>query len=234
VTPALRVEEVSKAFGAGEAAVAAVDGVSFELRAGEIVLVMGPSGSGKTTLLAMCGALLQPTSGRVWIDGTDVTSRRERDLAELRLRHIGFVFQSANLLTNLSAAENVRLVLDVAGTARPTAERRVRELFDDLQLSPRGDARPDQLSGGERQRVAIARALANDPPLILADEPTANLDSQAGHRLVHALEELARNRGKAVLIVTHDQRITDVADRVLRLEDGRLVSTEAGVTQTGP
>lgn len=230
----LRVEQVHRTFGDGTGAVAAVGGVSLQVDPGEVVLVMGPSGSGKTTLLAMCGALLRPTSGRVWVGDVEVTALRERDLPEVRLRQIGFIFQAANLLANLTATENVRLVLDAAGLARAVAERRARDLLDDLQLSARADARPDQLSGGERQRVAIARALANDPPFVLADEPTANLDSRAGYRLVHTLEELAKERGKSLLIVTHDLRIADVADRVLWLEDGRLASQPPDVSAGQP
>lgn len=229
---ALRCESVSRTFGTDSATVAAVDDVSLEVTSGEIVLVMGPSGSGKTTLLAMCGALLQPTSGQVWIGDTDVTAAPQRQLADIRLRQIGFVFQSANLLANLSAIENVRIVLDAAGVPRADAQRRAQRLLDDLRLSERRDARPDQLSGGERQRVAIARALANDPPLLLADEPTANLDSRAGYQLVHTIESLAKERGKTVLMVTHDQRITDIADRVIWLEDGRTTDRPPGDAQT--
>lgn len=219
---ALRLDHASRRFGNGGAVVTAVDDVSLEVAAGELVLVMGPSGSGKTTLLAMCGALLRPTSGRIWVGDSEVSALGERALPELRLRHIGFIFQSANLLTNLTAAENVRIVLDAAGMPRRAANERARELLDSLRLSGRADSRPDELSGGERQRVAIARALANDPPLLLADEPTANLDSRTGYQLMHTLELLAKERGKTVVIATHDNRIADVADRVTWLEDGQL------------
>lgn len=218
----LRMTGVTRTFGEGTAAVAAVDDVSLRVEPGEIVLVMGPSGSGKTTLLAMAGALLKPTDGRIWVDDTEVTALGDKDLPELRLRRIGFIFQAANLLANLTASENVRVVLDAAGLRRPAAERRARELLGELGLGGRLDSRPEQLSGGERQRVAIARALANDPPILLADEPTANLDSRAGYQLMHTIELLAKERQKTVLIVTHDHRVADVADRVTWLEDGRL------------
>jgi putative ABC transport system ATP-binding protein len=217
---AMRLEDVTKTYGDGAAAVRAVDSVSLEVAQGELALVQGPSGSGKTTLLAMCGALLRPSSGRVWLGDTEVTGRSERELPEVRLRHVGFIFQSANLLTNLTALENVRVVMEAAGARG--ADERARALLDELQLGPRLKMLPEKLSGGERQRVAIARALANDPPVLLADEPTANLDSKAGYQLMHTLEVMAKERGKTVMAVTHDRRIEDVADRVLWLEDGRL------------
>lgn len=217
---ALRLENVTKTYGDGPAAVRAVDGVSLEVAQGELVLVQGPSGSGKTTLLAMCGALLRPDSGRVWLGDTEVTGRSERDLPEIRLRRVGFIFQSANLLANLTALENVRVVMEAAGAR--SAEDRARGLLEELQLGARLKMLPEKLSGGERQRVAIARALANEPPVILADEPTANLDSKAGYQLMHTLEVMANERGKTVVAVTHDRRIEDVADRVLWLEDGHL------------
>jgi len=219
-TTALRLEDVTKTYGEGTATVRAVDGVSLDVAAGELVLVQGPSGSGKTTLLAMCGALLRPTAGRIWLGDTEVTGRSERELPEVRLRRVGFIFQSANLLANLNALENVRVVMEAAGTG--DAARRARVLLEELQLGERLKMLPEKLSGGERQRVAIARALANEPGVLLADEPTANLDSRAGYQLMHTLEVLAKEHGKTVVAVTHDHRIEDVADRVLWLEDGQL------------
>jgi putative ABC transport system ATP-binding protein len=222
VAPTLRLDGVSKTFGAGEAAVPAVRGVSLAVEEGELVLVMGPSGAGKTTLLAMCGALLRPDRGRVWLGEEDLTHLSERQLPEVRLRRVGFIFQSASLLANLTALENVRVVPEAAGIRAREADRVARARLDDLRLSHRAAALPETLSGGERQRVAIARALANDPPLLLADEPTANLDSRSGYQLMHTLERLVRDRGKTVVAVSHDHRIEDVADRVLWLEDGQL------------
>lgn len=220
--PALSMKAVTKVYGEGDVAVRAVTDAALTVAAGQTVLIMGPSGSGKTTLLSMAGALLKPSHGRIRIAGNDVTALTEKQLPALRLRHLGFIFQTFNLLENLTAAENVRIVMDAAGTPRRRADERVRDLLADLRLSHRADALPEQLSGGEKQRVAIARALANDPPLILADEPTANLDSRTGYQTMHMLELLAAERGKAVVIVTHDDRIADVADRIYWLEDGHL------------
>ncbi|MGQ0803268.1 MAG: ATP-binding cassette domain-containing protein [Actinomycetota bacterium] len=219
---ALSVQGVTKTYGEGQSAVRAVDDVSLEVGEGELVLVQGPSGSGKTTLLAMCGALLRPTHGQIGLDGLDITALPERRLPEVRLRRIGFIFQSANLLANLTALENVQVVLGAARRSRREARRRARDLLGELRLESRLDVLPEKLSGGERQRVAIARALANDPPLLLADEPTANLDSRAGYQLMHTLELFVKEHAKTVVAVTHDHRIEDVADRVLWLEDGRL------------
>ena len=225
MTAALRLDGVSKVFGGGGLAVSAVRGATATVEPGQVVLVMGPSGSGKTTLLSMCGALLRPTSGRVWIGDVEVTKLSERELPQLRLRGVGFVFQSFGLLANLTAAENVQIVLQTAGRSRASARARARDLLGDLGLSARADALPEQLSGGEKQRVAFARALANDPPLILADEPTANLDSAGGRHAMTTLQSLARTHGTSVVTVTHDARIADLADRVLWLDDGVL--TEA-------
>ncbi len=229
---ALKVEDVTKTYGEGDAVVTAVAGASFSVVRGEIVLVQGPSGSGKTTLLAMCGALLRPDAGRIWVDGVEVTAQPERRLPEVRLRRVGFVFQAANLLANLSALENVQVVIEAAGAKRQDASRRARDLLSQLRLADRLDSLPRQLSGGEAQRVAIARALANDAPVLLADEPTANLDSRAGYQLMHTLELLAKEEGRAVLAVTHDHRVEDVADRVLWLEDGHLADRPPSVTET--
>lgn len=220
--PAVELVDLTRHFGQGNTLVRAVDGANLTVSRGEIVLIQGPSGSGKTTLLAMCAAMLRPTSGRVLLDGRDVTALTERELPAVRLGQIGFIFQSANLLANLTATENVRIVIEATGVRGRAAREHARDLLDHLGLADRADALPDALSGGERQRVAVARALANDAPLILADEPTANLDSRAGYQLMHTLELLAREQGRTVVAVTHDHRIEDVADRVLWLEDGHL------------
>lgn len=220
--PSLRLEGVSKIYGEGEVAVRAVVDADLSVEPGQTVLIMGPSGSGKTTLLSMAGALLRPTAGRIWLGGDEVTAMTEKQLPDLRLRRVGFIFQMFHLLENLTAVENVRLVMEAAGSSRAAATKRARELLDDLRLSHRADVLPERLSGGEKQRVAIARALANDPPLILADEPTANLDSRTGYQAMHMLELLAAERQKAVVIVTHDDRIADIADHIYWLEDGQL------------
>ena len=225
----LRMSQVTKTYGSGEAAVHALDHVDFEVQAGEVVVVMGPSGAGKTTFLTIAGALLSPTSGTVEIAGTDITALGEKDLPDIRREHIGFVFQSFNLLESLNAIENVKLVM-MDGTAKSRgAADRARELMTMLGLGHRLKSLPKQLSGGEKQRVAIARALANNPDLILADEPTANLDSKRGHEVLHLLRQIAFEMHKAVIIVSHDHRVREVADHVLWLEDGTFrpdVATE--------
>lgn len=225
----LRVEGVAKTYRHEAEDVTAALGVSFSVARGELVLVMGPSGSGKTTLLLLCGGLLRPTAGRIWIDGTEITALSERRLPEIRLRRLGFVFQAGNLLENLTAAENVRIVPEAAGRSRAEAGRRAHDLLGSLGVDHRARYLPAQLSGGERQRVAIARALANEPPLLLADEPTAALDSTTGAAVMGTLRRLVDERGTSVLCVTHDPRVVAVADRVLHLDDGRL-STRPGGT----
>lgn len=218
----LRVEDLTKRYGSGTAEVAAVKGVSLEVASGEVVLIMGPSGSGKTTLLSMLGALLRPSEGSIRLNGTVLTALSERDLPRFRLREFGFVFQDFNLLSALSALENVALVAEMAGLPRKEARLRATEILKELRLDKRLQALPEQLSGGEKQRVAIARALINNPSLILADEPTANLDSSTGHEVSRLLRHIAKEQGKSVLIVSHDTRIQDIADRVLWLEDGEF------------
>lgn len=218
----LEANGLTKVFGSGESAVRAIEDVVLEVHRGEIVLVMGPSGSGKTTLLTMIGGLLKPTSGAVRINGYDVTSLRESELPEVRRRMVGFVFQVSNLLEPLSVLENVEVVLNLAGENGRGARRKAEGLLRDLGLGDRLRFNPNSLSGGEKQRVSIARALANDPLLILADEPTANLDSKQGHDVVVLLRDIAKKQGRSVVIVSHDHRIREVADRVLWLEDGRF------------
>jgi putative ABC transport system ATP-binding protein len=183
---------------------------------------MGPSGSGKTTLLSMLGGLLRPTSGSIRIAGRELTTMRPAQLTAVRRHEVGFVFQTFNLLSALTAVENVEVAMVLAGVPRRDARRRATALLDELGMSARLGFLPEALSGGEKQRVSIARALANDPRIILADEPTANLDSKHGLAVVHLLRDIARRRGRSVVIVSHDTRIRDVADRVLWLEDGHL------------
>ncbi|MCX7619318.1 MAG: ABC transporter ATP-binding protein [Acidimicrobiales bacterium] len=219
---ALVVRELTKVYGSGPLAVSAVRHVTFEVTRGEVVLIMGPSGSGKTTLLLMLGAMLRPTAGSVVIDGTDITQVPERKLPRIRSTHLGFVFQDFNLLSALSAAENVALACNLAGVRGRRAYERARLLLERVDLGHRMRARPDQLSGGEKQRVALARALANDPPVLLADEPTANLDSAHGREIGELLRRLADEDQRTSLIVTHDDRLVRFADRTLWLEDGVL------------
>jgi len=218
----LEVHGLTKVFGSGRAAVRAVDGLSLKVRRGELVLVMGPSGSGKTTLLTLIGGLLRPTSGIVRVNGLEITSLKERQLTKFRRHYLGFIFQSFNLLESLNARENVEAALNFAGVGGRRARKRAVQLLSDLGMADRLRARPRTLSGGERQRVSIARALANDPQLILADEPTANLDSRHGHEVVELLHDIARQQQRTIIIVSHDHRIRDVADRVFWLQDGRF------------
>ncbi len=218
----LEASHLNKHFGSGDARVQAISDVSLKISVGELVLVMGPSGSGKTTLLSMLGALLKPDSGRILMGCDDITSLSESQLPPLRARRIGFVFQAFNLLEALTVEENVlfpaRLAPGGVKAAHPHADR----LLARLELDSRRRALPGTLSGGEKQRVAIARALINRPPLILADEPTGNLDSQKGQEVTMILHDIARDEGCAVIMVTHDPRVEDVADRILWLEDGVL------------
>jgi len=226
----LDVRGLTKVFGSGEGAVRAVDDVDLTVRRGEIVLVMGPSGSGKTTLLTMIGGLLHPTSGSVVIQGVDITTLPESKLPDVRRQRVGFVFQTFNLLEALSATENVELALNVAGVTGQAARARAESLLVNSGLERRLHFRPRALSGGEKQRVSIARALANAPLLILADEPTANLDSKHGHDVMTLLRDLARQEGHSVVVVSHDHRIREIADRVLWLEDGRFKDMSRLVT----
>lgn len=214
----LKAEAVAMTYGAGETAVHALAGVDLELQAGEMLALMGPSGSGKTTLLMILGALLRPTAGRVWVDGRDLGPLSEAQRAQLRLARMGFVFQSYNLFPALSALENVRLALALKG--RPLGEAEL--LLRQVGLGGRLHGYPAQLSGGEKQRVAIARALAGGPGMVLADEPTAALDTAHGLAVVALLRAIAHDQGRAVVVVTHDPRVAEVTDRIVRIQDGRL------------
>ncbi|MCQ3977460.1 MAG: ABC transporter ATP-binding protein [Anaerolineae bacterium] len=220
--PIMHVQNVTRRFGSGSTEVTAVRDLSLSIAAGEVVLIMGPSGSGKTTLLSMLGGLLKPSSGRIQIGPDEISAMDERRLPEVRLRRIGFIFQDFNLLSALSCLDNVAIVAQLAGLSRSQARQRARQLLEQLGLGHRLNFLPEKLSGGEKQRVAIARALVNRPDLILADEPTANLDSQHGHETMRLLRRIAKEENRSVIIVSHDQRIKDIADRVLWLEDGQF------------
>jgi len=219
---AISVRNLTKVFASGEAAVRAVNGVDLDIHAGEVAMLMGPSGSGKTTLLSMIGCILRPTSGSVRIQGKEVSGLKERELPRIRLAHIGFIFQGFNLFPALAAGENVEYVGLLKRLPRAESRRRAQELFDQVGLANKYATFPADLSGGQKQRVAIARALAGDPDIILADEPTAALDSQSGHSVMKMLTTLAHTRGRAVAIVTHDNRIIEFADRMIHIEDGRI------------
>lgn len=221
----LEAKNISKSFNTGtHTEVDAVTDVSLSVEAGDVVLIMGPSGSGKTTFLTMLGGLLRPSSGEVLIDGQSIGLLSANNLTKLRRQHLGFIFQSFNLLENLCAWENVY----VGGLGMANRKQKAIELLKRLGLEGRMHQKPREMSGGERQRVAIARALINNPPIILADEPTANLDSKNGLEVTKLLCEIACQEQKAVVIVSHDQRLVQVAKRVITIEDGRLVNEVTG------
>jgi putative ABC transport system ATP-binding protein len=228
---AIAVREISKTYAEGEAAMRALDGVDLDVQRGELMLLMGPSGSGKTTLLSIMGCILRPSGGTIRLLGRDVTGLGERELPRVRLDHIGFVFQGFNLFSTLTAAGNVALALDLKGVPRREASRRAAMLLEQVGLSAKRDAYPADLSGGQKQRVAIARAIAGDPPIVLADEPTAALDTHSGHAVMELLRELARERDRAIVIVTHDSRMLSYADRIVHIEDGRIVGDQAAAAQ---
>jgi putative ABC transport system ATP-binding protein len=217
-------EGLSKTFGAGPTAVTAVTDANLAVQAGEVVVLLGPSGSGKTTLLSMIGGLLHPTSGQVLVGGKRLEGR-PRDLARVRLNSIGFVFQTFNLLAGFNAQENVALPLRLLGVPGAAARERATEMLTALGLGERLTSSPKTLSGGEKQRVSLARALVAEPTVLLADEPTASLDTNTGRDAMRVLSSSARSGRQACLVVTHDTRLVEFADRVLRIEDGRILDS---------
>jgi putative ABC transport system ATP-binding protein len=224
--PAVEVRDVTKTYGAGPMAVPVLRGVSLDVDKGEVVALEGPSGSGKTTLLCILGCLLTPTGGRIAIDGQVVDPRRPEKLWKIRRRSIGFVFQQYNLFPALTAMENVQYALNLRGWRGSKARREAERMLETVGLGHRLQFRPRDLSGGQRQRVAVARALAGDAPLILADEPTGNLDSEAGSHVLALFRSLAKAEGRALVIVTHDMSVRTIADRVLAMRDGHLTTVE--------
>ncbi|MGU5715876.1 ABC transporter ATP-binding protein [Aeromonas taiwanensis] len=218
----IRLEGVGRRFNLGGSEVLALDGVSLAIEAGEYLAVMGPSGSGKSTLLNVLGLLDRPDEGEYWLEGARTARLAEPELARLRGQAIGFVFQSFHLVPRLTAFENVALPLMLGGMAPAERTTRVAALLAELGLSARADHRPAELSGGQRQRVAIARAMVTQPRLLLADEPTGNLDSRSGDEVIALLEHLNRERGVTLVVVTHDERIGARAGRRIRMNDGRL------------
>ncbi|HTS97532.1 MAG TPA: ABC transporter ATP-binding protein [Streptosporangiaceae bacterium] len=220
--PLVAVREVSRIFGHGDTAVHALRGVSFTIEEGQLVTVRGRSGSGKTTLLNIVGGLDAPTRGTVRVAGQEVTAMTERQRLLLRRSTVGFIFQSFGLIPTLSAAENVGIPLRIIGTDRHAREKRVRMLLSVVGLEDHAAQRPGELSGGEQQRVAIARALAASPDLLIADEPTGQLDSETGRQIMRLLQTVVRSEGITALVATHDAGIVDLADDVLTLEDGAI------------
>ena len=229
----IQARGLTKTYAQGEAATRALDEVTLDLYGGELALLVGPSGSGKTTLLSIMGCILRPTSGSLRVLGDEVTRLAERDLPAIRRERIGFIFQAFNLFQTLTALQNVALALDLKGVSGRAARDKAAALLDEVGLSAKLGAYPADLSGGQKQRVAIARALAGDPPIILADEPTAALDSQSGRVVMDLLQRLARQRGRAVAIVTHDNRMWGYGDRLVKMEDGRVISDERQTLPSG-
>ncbi|MBC2693476.1 MULTISPECIES: ABC transporter ATP-binding protein [Pseudomonas] len=223
VNYAIHAENLSMVYGRGPTRVEALKGVELAVRPGDLWAIMGPSGSGKTTLLTILGLVTTPTGGSLRIDGENIYDGKQPDLARLRREKIGFIFQSPNLIPFLTVSQNVLLPLHLAGVRGQHAEARVRELLGYLDIADRADLHPNQLSGGEQQRVAIARALANNPKIILADEPTASLDTERALNVMRLLRQVTNEQHAAVLVVTHDHRLIKEVDRVVQVIDGRIV-----------
>jgi putative ABC transport system ATP-binding protein len=228
-TAILEARRIVKELGEGNGKITALKGVNLTLFPGELTLLMGPSGSGKTTLLSILGCILSPTSGSLTIAGENATGRPAGELASLRRRHFGFIFQSYNLFPTLNALDNVKVALDVFGFPAASQERKARAALHKVGLDHRLNSYPGTLSGGEKQRVAIARAIAASPSIVLADEPTSALDTENGHAIMALLARLAKDEKRTILAVTHDPRTIPFADRVIEIEDGRIGSPKKSV-----
>tara|TARA_Y100000310_G_C20532922_1_gene739424 strand:- start:315 stop:980 length:666 start_codon:yes stop_codon:yes gene_type:complete len=218
---AIVLKEVIKDYEMGDVLVSALKGISLSINKGDFVAIMGPSGSGKSTLMNMVGCLDLPSGGEIYLEGQNIQELREDELSKLRGRKIGFIFQRFNLIPSLSAKENVMLAMSFQGISREKQKRKAEDLLDLVKLDHRMDHKPNELSGGEQQRVAIARALANDPEILLADEPTGNLDTKTGQEVMEFLKEL-HSKGKTIIMVTHDEKLAENAERVVRIRDGGL------------
>jgi len=226
---AIEVRQLTKSYGEGAASVHALDRVDLDVLRGEVLMLMGPSGSGKTTLLSVMGGILRATSGSVKICGREITTLTESELPHVRLENIGFIFQGFNLFPTLTVRENVELALDLKGIRRRRARERAEELLAQVGLKDKLYNFPADLSGGQKQRVAIARALSGEPEILLADEPTAALDSTSGRVVMDLLRRMAHDRQRAVVIVTHDNRVLEYADRIVRIEDGKITEQNTNV-----
>ncbi len=222
--PLIKLSDITKTYNHTAVPVHALNGISLEIEQGEFTAIVGPSGSGKTTLLNVIGGLDKPSSGIVVIDGIDISSMRRDDLIDFRLHHIGFVFQAYNLIPVLTASENVEFIMLLQGVDKAEREVRTKELLASVGLAERGHNRPTELSGGQQQRVAVARALASRPSFVLADEPTANLDTQSAMTLLELMEHLNHEHGMTFIFSTHDSRVIQRAHRVVTLEDGTIKS----------
>ncbi len=222
----IEIKDLFKTYTDSEIDVHAVNGVNLDIEEGEFTAIVGPSGSGKTTLLNMLGGLDQSTSGQIHINGTDMSTLKPSELIDFRMKNIGFVFQSYNLIPVLTAKENVEFVMQLQGKTKQERDERTLSLLETVGLKGRENSRPNKLSGGQQQRVAVARALASKPRFVLADEPTANLDSKSTENLLDIMEELNRKENITFIFSTHDQRVVNKARRVLTLEDGKIISDE--------
>ena len=230
----IQVDSLHKSYLMGKEAVPALRGVTIDVQRGEMLCLMGPSGSGKTTLLNLLGGLDEPSRGHISIDGANVVSMKEEQLARLRLEKLGFVFQTFNLLNNFTAFENVEAPMVLAGKLKRKARKqRASQLLDQVGLADRSDHYPSELSGGQQQRVAIARALANDPPILIGDEMTGDLDSETGFEVMRLVRQLNQEQDKTVIFVTHDPRMADFADRIINLLDG-VIDNEEIRQEAGP
>lgn len=216
----LKVNSLCKEYGSGDLKTVAVKNATLTANEGEVVFIMGPSGSGKTTLLSMLGLLLPPTSGEIILNDKKIEFKNSSYLSKFRLEHIGFVFQNFKLISSFTILENVMVVLNIAGIRGKVAKERAIEVLNELGLGHRLNHYPTQISGGEKQRVAIARALINDPDIIFADEPTANLDKENGKKVSELLRDLVKKKNKSLILVTHDSRITHIADTIYTMSDG--------------
>jgi putative ABC transport system ATP-binding protein len=225
--PLIRIKDITKIYKMGDVEVHALRGVSLEIAKGEFAAIMGPSGSGKSTLMNIIGCLDQPTSGRYWLDGTDVGTLNDNNLADIRNQKIGFVFQTFNLLARTTAFQNVTLPLIYAGVGARERRRRSEAALEAVGLGDRINHRPNELSGGQQQRVAIARALVSEPAIILADEPTGNLDTSSGEEITALLRQLNEQQGLTVVFVTHDPEIAQYTRRIINLRDGEVESDES-------
>lgn len=220
--PIVELKSVTKTYGTEDAQTRVLHGISFAVTKGDFVAIMGPSGSGKSTLLNLLGCLDVPTDGQVLIDGTDAATLDSAGLADLRARKIGFVFQSYNLLANLTASQNVELSMRITEVPAASRTQRAEHLLEQVGLGHRLDHRPAQMSGGEKQRVAIARALANEPPILLMDEPTGNLDTASSRDVMKLVEDLWQDQGVTILLITHEREIAEYAQRTIHVRDGRI------------
>ena len=223
---AVQLKGLTKVYGTGALAFQALKGIDLTVPRGEFMMLVGPSGSGKTTLLSILGCVLTPTAGEAFLFGEALHGRRERELPDLRLSYIGFIFQGHNLLPALSVEDNVAFPLELRGYTRSEARKEARDVLAAVGLAEKAKRSPEDLSGGQRQRVAVARAVAGRPPLILADEPTSALDAETGQQVTDLLKKLSTERGHTVVVVTHDNRIFHYADRIVHIEDGQLTTAE--------